>query len=288
LRIIVISDVHLGYYDCDAIAFSQFLDSLLVDKPDQVILLGDIFDFWRRSDADLLLQNQGIVEKLFELPLVYVRGNHDYSMALLFQRYPELPVFTVKPFVRLQNEKLGFYLCHGYELEVFTSMETIGIDAYEGFAEAMCHAGETGGAIASFLWSIYEKLSRGYLSDKRKLLMATADTPAEDRANLQKVDAFAKSVARSIPLGLKPSDILVFGHTHRPFIDARTVNTGSWIVDENKQEHTYAEITDNAFNLRTWGSSRTQRATAYALQGVTPPKRLPSRAIDEILMKSVA
>jgi len=277
----------LGYHDSDTTAFSQFLDSQLKDKPDQVILLGDMFDFWRRSDADLLLQSQSIVEKLFQLPIVYVRGNHDFSMAKLFQRYPQLPVFNVEPKVTLQNQKSTFYLCHGYELEVFTSMETIGIDAYEAFAEAMCHAGETGGATASFLWSIYQKLSRGYLSDKHKLLKTIGDTPAEIRTTLQKVDTFAKSVARSVPLGLKPSDVLIFGHTHRPFIDrtTRTVNTGSWIVDENKQEHTYAEITDNTFDLRTWPVSRTQRAAVYAPQQVTQPKQLPPRAIDEILIR---
>ncbi len=37
-------------------------------------------------------------------------------------------------------------------------MEPMGIDPYEAFSEAMCHPGEAGGAIASFLWSIYEKL----------------------------------------------------------------------------------------------------------------------------------
>ncbi|MGD0177669.1 MAG: UDP-2,3-diacylglucosamine diphosphatase [Candidatus Bathyarchaeia archaeon] len=285
MRIVVISDVHLGYHDSDAAAFSQFLDAQLSDRPDQVILLGDIFDFWRRSDADLLLENQGVVEKLFQLPIVFVRGNHDFSMAKLFHRYPQLSVFNVETKVTLRNQKSTFYLCHGYELEVFTSMETIGIDAYEAFAEAMCHAGETGGAAASFLWSIYEKLSRGYLTDKRELLKAVGDTPAEARTTLQKVDAFAKSAVRSIPLGLKPSDVLIFGHTHRPFINGRTVNTGSWIVDENKQEHTYAEITDNAFNLRTWPVSRTQRKAVYAPQQVTLPKQLPSRAIDEILIR---
>jgi len=280
--------VHLGYHDSDGTAFSQFLDSLHADTPDQVILLGDIFDFWRRSDADLLLQNQSVVEKLFQLPLVYVRGNHDYSMARLFQRYPELPVFDVKPYLTIQNDNSRFYLCHGYELEVFTSMETIGIDAYEAFAEAMCHAAEAGGAIASLLWSIYEKLSRGYLTGRRKLLQMIADIPAEDRETLQKVDAFAKTAARSIPLGLKSNDILIFGHTHRPFMDTQTVNTGSWIVGENKREHTYAEITGTTFNLRTWPSSHTQRATVYAPQRVTLPKRLPPRAIDEILIGSLA
>jgi len=277
--------VHLGYHDSDTQAFSQFLDSLLTDKPDKLLLLGDIFDFWRRSDADLLLQNQSIIERLLKLPIVYVRGNHDYSMAQLSRNYPEQPVFEVKPFVTLRNENSSFYLCHGYELEVFTSMETVGIDAYEAFAAAMCHAGETGGAIASFLWSIYERLSRADLSEKRKLLMATANTPAETRANLQKVDAFAKSVARTVPLGIKPSDLLIFGHTHRPFKDERTINTGSWIMTEDKREHTYVEITDTSFELRTWPSSRAERVM-YAPQLVTPSKQLSPRTIDEILISS--
>jgi UDP-2,3-diacylglucosamine pyrophosphatase LpxH len=288
VRVVVISDVHLGYHNSDATAFSQLLDSFLADRPDKVILLGDIFDFWRRSDADLLLQNQAIIEKLFELPIVYVRGNHDYSMGELFRRYPEHPAFEVKPYETLRNKKSSFYLCHGYELEVFTSMETIGIGPYEGFAQAMCHAGEEGGAIASFLWSLYEKLSRGYLSQKRKLLNMIADTPAEDRANLEKVDEFARSSARLIPLGLKPSDVLIFGHTHRPFMDTRTVNTGSWIIDDKEQEHTYAEITDKSFDLKRWPSSRTKRALAYGPQQLTRTKRLSPRTIDEILIRSTA
>ena len=51
LRTVVVSDVHLGYKRSDAVAFDRFLDTLLAQRPDQLVLLGDIFDFWRRSDA---------------------------------------------------------------------------------------------------------------------------------------------------------------------------------------------------------------------------------------------
>jgi UDP-2,3-diacylglucosamine pyrophosphatase LpxH len=259
LRTVIVSDVHLGYERSDAAAFEQFLDSLLVQRPDRLVLLGDIFDFWRRSDAKLLTENQPIVEKLLQLPIVYVNGNHDYSMLKLSARFPEQPGFRVVPSLRLQNQK--FVLIHGYDLEVFTSMETVGLDAYEAFSEAMCHAGEAGGTIASWIWEFVE-LVKGKLADaERTLLRQTAKEPAEIRQTLEKVDEFAKSPVRAIPLGLQPDDVLIFGHTHRPFKDDRTANTGSWVMERNKKEHTYVEITDNAFDLKQFPVSQ-QAATA--------------------------
>jgi UDP-2,3-diacylglucosamine pyrophosphatase LpxH len=125
---VVVSDVHLSYERSDTVAFESFLDTLLTQKLDQLVLLGDIFDFWRRSDADLQIENQRIIEKLLQLPLVYVHGNHDYSMLKLSGRFPEQPGFKVVPSWTIQTQQ-RFVLRHGYDLEVFTSMETIGLDA---------------------------------------------------------------------------------------------------------------------------------------------------------------
>jgi len=255
LRIVVVSDVHLGYERSDSMAFENFIDSLLKEKPDRLILLGDIFDFWRRSDADLLIENERIASKLLQLPLTYVQGNHDYSILKLSQRFPEKPAFEVQTSVTLENEKSRFVLRHGYDLEVFTSMETVGLEAYEAFSEAMCHAGQVGGIIASWVWAFVE-LVKGEVSGAiRTLLTDATRKPAEIRATLKKVDAFAKSASRAIALGLKPSDILVFGHTHRPFKDERTANTGSWVMTPDKKEHTYVEITDASFDLKPFPAS---------------------------------
>jgi UDP-2,3-diacylglucosamine pyrophosphatase LpxH len=277
LRAIVISDVHLGYERSDNVAFEQFVDWLLTNRPDKVILLGDIFDFWRRSDSDLLIENESIVRKLLQLPLTYVHGNHDYSMLTLSKRFPDMPAFQVKTSEIIRNENSRFVLRHGYDLEVFTSMETVGIDAYEAFSEAMCHAGQVGGTIASWVWDLVEFVKGKLSGPARDLLIDAARKPAEIRPTLEKADAFAKSAARAIPLGLQPSDILIFGHTHRPFKDSRTANTGSWIMSQGKTDHTYVEITDQSFQLNEFSASREAMKAALEYRPLKAAPKKPSK-----------
>ena len=277
MRTVVVSDVHIGYERSDTIAFGKFVDDLLTQKPDKVVLLGDIFDFWRRSDADLLIENERVLEKLLQLPLVYVQGNHDYSILKLSKRFPDKPAFEVKGSEIVQNQRSRFILRHGYDIEVFTSMETVGLDAYEAFSEAMCHAGQVGGTIASWIWDLVE-LVKGGLSDAgRALLVDAVRKPAEVRPTLEKVDVFAKSAARTIPLGLQPSDILIFGHTHRPFKDERTANTGSWIMGPGKRNHTYVEITDQSFELREFPASQQAMEAALRYKPLIGPRRRRSK-----------
>jgi UDP-2,3-diacylglucosamine pyrophosphatase LpxH len=51
MMIIVVSDIHLGYNKCNKDLFDEFIDSKLtkLDKTDHLILLGDLFDFWRKN-----------------------------------------------------------------------------------------------------------------------------------------------------------------------------------------------------------------------------------------------
>jgi hypothetical protein len=156
---------------------------------------------------------------------------------------------------------------------VFTSMETVGLDAYEAFSEAMCHAGEIGGSIASWVWAFVELVKGELTGSARAMLMNAFSKPAEARSTLEKVDEFAKSPSRAIPLGLKPTDVLVFGHTHRPFKEANTVNTGSWIAAKGKEAHTYVEITDQSFDLKTWPVSEKARKALLAYRPVSARRK---------------
>jgi len=289
LRTVVVSDVHLGYEHSDAKAFDDFVDHLLLDKPDNLILLGDIFDFWRRSEVDLLLENPtpGIIEKLLQFNLVYVRGNHDYSMLKLSNRFPQDPVFQVQTSAILQNQRSRFVMLHGYELEVFVSLDSIGIDAYEAFAEAMCHAGQTEGTVASDFYAAYSWV-KGKL-DSTSALIATVEVRPQVRLDY-KIDDLAKSSSRTIPFGLKSDDTFVFGHTHRAFIEksSRTVNTGSWVMDPpDKQQHTYLEITDQSYDLKFWPVSHDFRARYAALPSLPKPSRRPRTDFALKVAKSV-
>lgn len=81
--ILVVSDVHLGYYASNSRSFRDFLGGQCksLGKNDTLVLLGDIFDFWRRNNVAVALENEIIFHSLENLDakIHYVVGNHDYT-----------------------------------------------------------------------------------------------------------------------------------------------------------------------------------------------------------------
>ena len=137
--IIVVSDIHLGYNKCNKDLFDEFIDSKLtkLDKTDRLILLGYLFDFWRKNCVEVTVEFQqdsiagglstnkeGIItKKLYDLQkqtqVHYVIGNHDYSILYFSERADCFP-FPVLRNLHLSVEGNGkkFYFTHGYEFEV--------------------------------------------------------------------------------------------------------------------------------------------------------------------------
>jgi UDP-2,3-diacylglucosamine pyrophosphatase LpxH len=112
IMIIAVSDIHLGYDKSNKERFDSFIDSELtkLSKNDHLVLLGDIFDFWRESYVDVTIRNQIdvssnaisptnkeglILEKLHKLQkqsqVHYIIGNHDYSILYFSKRVDEFP-----------------------------------------------------------------------------------------------------------------------------------------------------------------------------------------------------
>jgi UDP-2,3-diacylglucosamine pyrophosphatase LpxH len=56
--IIVVSDIQLGYNKCDKDLFYEFIDVKLrkLNNDDHLILLGDLFDFWRKNCVEVTLE----------------------------------------------------------------------------------------------------------------------------------------------------------------------------------------------------------------------------------------
>lgn len=89
-KAVVVSDVYLGYSRADSDAFLKFIDSYPKwNDSDRFILIGDIFDFWRRQNAKLLVENQQIIERILSRPckVTFLRGNHDYCLEYLVDRF---------------------------------------------------------------------------------------------------------------------------------------------------------------------------------------------------------
>lgn len=77
-KCIVVSDVHLGTEDSNRDKFIDFIADL-EDDVECLVLLGDIFDFWRRDPVGVLLENVDIVHNLLSMEprinVFFVVGN---------------------------------------------------------------------------------------------------------------------------------------------------------------------------------------------------------------------
>jgi len=82
LELVVISDVHLGTYGCQAKELNRYLQSI---KPEKLILNGDIIDFWQFSKRYWPKAHMKVVKSLFNLAskgtyIYYITGNHDETL----------------------------------------------------------------------------------------------------------------------------------------------------------------------------------------------------------------
>lgn len=147
--IIVVSDTHLGYNNSDSKKFEQFIDSELMDlnEKDNLVLLGDLFEFSRAQNVDAVIENQQILSKIYNISkntnVHYIIGNHDYTVQNFYNNFKknfpdEKYAFGVGKFLRLKDGDLKFYFMHGYQLEVITALEPLTIEDYENICVNLC------------------------------------------------------------------------------------------------------------------------------------------------------
>ncbi len=256
--IIVISDLHLGYEECDAAAFNDFVQNYISTKlgtKDHFVLLGDILDFWRRKNIDPMLENQSVLTKILNLKtnVHYVIGNHDYYMVKIKERFPEYRSLDLRRYLRLKDNNSKFFFIHGYELDVLANYEPLTLDEYERISETLCRAENILGKIMNNLWGVKKKLQKP--PEERKSWRRRKGVFPSPMNHMNKLERFSCSKVRNIFLGLEKDEKLIFGHTHNPFIHEDTANTGSWVKDA-PQHNTYIRIDDGEMELCKWKYSK--------------------------------
>lgn len=201
LKIVIVSDLHLGYKNADKDSFNSFLDSLSSNRRiTDLVLLGDIVDMWRRDASGVFLENWDIVQKIVSLKqkmrVHYVAGNHDYHVLQL--RGHSYPVNFAKN-LTFKDDNCTYIISHGHEFDPTQKTPVM---------EALCHV-------------MYDAIE-GF----ENLFGATQ--PPETRLSQILGDVETRAC-----LSVKKGEILVFGHTHHPFINEaeNVANTGSWVTD---------------------------------------------------------
>lgn len=231
LKLKIVSDIHLGHKNADKAAFNSFLDSLQVDtETTDLVLLGDIMDMWRRDAAGVFLENWDIVQKIISLKqkmrVHYVAGNHDYHV-LQMQNH-SYPFSFVKD-LKFTDGKYTYVMFHGFEFDPHQKAVVM---------EALCHV-------------MYDPL------ENFENLFGGVTQPPEKR-----LSDILKDVERIASSKIGKGEILVFGHTHHPFINdtENVVNTGSWVTDSTIH-NTVVEISGGKPRLSVFeGREITERA----------------------------
>ncbi len=251
--IVVISDVHLGFAKSNRESFREFLDRCMAFEIEHFVILGDLMDFWRANNARVIIDNQdilGLIGGLNAKNIYYIPGNHDYYVHKLADRNRDFYPFRVSKRLRLTDGEQIFNFTHGYELEVLANLEPMTVETYERWSERMCFSERITGGIATRLWDMIENRNE----DSNKAVYMRK--PPYERGGFDKVRDLATSKGVYMVLGMKPGENLVYGHTHRPFInEEKTVaNTGSW-VDEgpvDRPRNTYVTIEDGRMELKVF------------------------------------
>lgn len=79
VAIVVISDVHLGTYGCQAYELNEYLKSI---KPEHLILNGDIIDIWQFRKSYFPKSHLKVIKTIIAMAskgtkVTYITGNHD-------------------------------------------------------------------------------------------------------------------------------------------------------------------------------------------------------------------
>jgi len=250
-KCIVVSDLHLGTADSQKDAFIDFIDGLEDDVCD-LVLLGDIFDFWRRDAVGVLLENADVIHKLLSLEprvnVFFVVGNHDFHLI----EFPESHFgrkFNLCRDLSLEYGKTKYRFIHGHQLE---NKRFKTLEIYEIFADKMCMAGDDLGWAADAIWknvevgwSIKDKIWH-FLGSSSPWIKEKIDeiTSTPENRNLKKLEEYAVELIDQ----RYPGEFLVYGHTHESFVmeEKKIANTGSWV----ESPATYLEIDVEGVTLK--------------------------------------
>jgi UDP-2,3-diacylglucosamine pyrophosphatase LpxH len=258
LAIIVVSDLHLGFDGSDKAAFIRFLGKLQSDPSvTDLVFLGDIVDMWRRDSSGVFLENHDVLDLIIELQkkmrVYYVAGNHDFHVLKL--QGLGYPINFLKD-LTLKQDGVNCRFVHGWE---FDEMQR------EHFMESLCHSmsdqkGERDNNIWAALGRYESDLSRFFSiidRGRKRRIAEMLQLGPEERLieNLKGVERKARST-------VQPNEVLVFGHTHRPFVNKaeNLANTGSWVT-ASPIHNTYVRIEGGKPKLFVFeGAEITERA----------------------------
>jgi UDP-2,3-diacylglucosamine pyrophosphatase LpxH len=245
--IIAVSDVHIGYSESDSLEFARFLGDDLWEKNriTDLVLCGDIFDMWRGSIVDVMIEGSGIVRGLkhlhwkYGINITFIAGNHDYLI-----RNSRVKPFKFNTFKTLEEGGVKYTFIHGWEDDSIQN---------SAFFDALCYTDNPTGEFIGDAWQNYlryqsylTRLWESLFGLKSREQMGVMIEPPGERDLGWLFGSYDQGPTQMT------GDVTVLGHTHTPGINGNVVNCGSWCSD-SPVHNTYVVIDGDTVEIRRYG-----------------------------------
>ena len=257
VEILVLSDVHLGTYGCNAKQLLQYLKTI---KPKTVVLNGDIIDIWQFSKRYWPKSHMKVVKHIMGwmskgVKIYYVTGNHDEMLRKFVGfKIGSLQVVNKVVLPLADNKKAWFF--HGDIFDVTMQhskwLAKLGAIGYDTLI-----------VINRFANFIAEKLfKKGKLSLSKKIKNSV-------KSAVKFINNFEATVA---DIGISNQyDYVVCGHIHQPEMREITnhhgsivyLNSGDWIENLTSLEYNDGKWTIYKYNEANITGSIDEEADDY-------------------------
>jgi UDP-2,3-diacylglucosamine pyrophosphatase LpxH len=229
LKLVVISDVHLGFLGCKAKELNQYLESI---QPEILIINGDLIDIWQFRTYYFPKSHTAVLQNIFRfvaegVKVYYLTGNHDEML----RRYSGLHlgdlVLEDKLVMNLDGKQHWFF--HGDIFDVTMQgsrwLAKLGNRGYEVLI-----------LINKLVNFFLELFGREKISLSKKVKEAT-------KRGIKKLSNYELTAAEiAIDNGY---DYVVNGHIHQPCIkiihtdrgDVNYLNSGDWVENMTALEY---------------------------------------------------
>lgn len=227
--IVVLSDIHLGTYGCQAEELLQYLKTI---KPKAVVLNGDIIDIWQFSKRYWPATHMMVVKHLVgliakEVPVYLIPGNHDEMLRKFCDfRMGSLRI-TNKLSLKIDGKRVWIF--HGDVFDVVMQhskwLAKLGAIGYDSLI-----------LINSFANWCSVRLGRGKISLSKKVKNSV-------KGAVKFINQFEDTVCDIA--AENEYDYVICGHIHHPEIrDVKTphgdviyMNSGDWIENLTSLEY---------------------------------------------------
>jgi UDP-2,3-diacylglucosamine pyrophosphatase LpxH len=231
LDIVVISDVHLGTYGCQAKALLTYLSSI---EPKHLILNGDIIDIWQFNKNYFPKSHLKVIKKLLSLAtkgtkITYITGNHDEML----RKFSDVSFGNIsivdKLLLKIDGKKMWFF--HG--------------DVFDASIQHSKWLAKLGGYGYDFLIMINSLVNRSLHKLGKERFSLSKKIKNSVKGALKHVSNFEKTAT---DLAIENNyDVVVCGHIHQPkkeLIETPNgktlyLNSGDWVENLTSLEYQF-------------------------------------------------